>query len=222
MAKGPRYRVAFRRRREGKTNYYRRRQMLLSPHPRVVVRGSLNHMRIQIADAKMVGDRILVSAHSSELRHFGWKYHTGNIPSAYLVGYLAGIRAQNSKTKIDRVIADFGILSRTLGARIYASIKGLIDSGVAINCDEGMLPSDERIKGVHITEYAKKLHEENQELYKRQFNVTLKKRANPLKMTEKVEAVKEAIEEASGRKPDMDKKKPSPKRKARSSKKKEK
>jgi len=36
MATGPRYRVPFRRRREGRTNYHRRLRLLLSKKPRMV------------------------------------------------------------------------------------------------------------------------------------------------------------------------------------------
>ena len=196
MAKGPKYRVAFRRRREGKTNYYRRKQMLMSDQPRAIIRGSLNHMTIQLADAKIKGDEILASAHTSELLQLGWKYHTGNLPSAYLTGFLAGTRALKSKKKIKSAIADFGVLSRPPRARLYAAIKGLIDAGISINCDEKMLPSEQRIKGSHIAEFAEKLHADNEEQYKRQFSATLKRRANPLKITEKVDLVKNAIQQS--------------------------
>ncbi|MEM0126170.1 MAG: 50S ribosomal protein L18, partial [Thermofilum sp.] len=38
MARGSHYRVALKRRREGKTNYYKRRKLILSKKPRLVVR----------------------------------------------------------------------------------------------------------------------------------------------------------------------------------------
>ncbi len=38
MARTSRYKVKFRRRREGKTNYYKRREMIKSGLPRLVVR----------------------------------------------------------------------------------------------------------------------------------------------------------------------------------------
>ena len=44
MADGPRYRVKLRRRREGKTNYYARREMLKSSKTRLVIRRSTKHM----------------------------------------------------------------------------------------------------------------------------------------------------------------------------------
>ena len=56
MAQGPTYRVKFRRRREGKTNYYRRRSLLQSRRPRLVVRKTNTNTLVQIINANVVGD----------------------------------------------------------------------------------------------------------------------------------------------------------------------
>ena len=45
------------------------------------------------------GDRVVTYAHSMELKKFGWKKNSGNIPSAYLVGLLLGKRAKEKGTK---------------------------------------------------------------------------------------------------------------------------
>ena len=50
-AKGPKYSVPFRRRREGKTDYRARRALILSKMPRIVARGSLKHMTVQVVNA---------------------------------------------------------------------------------------------------------------------------------------------------------------------------
>ena len=70
MARGSRYKVPFRRRREGKTHYYRRKKMILSGIPRLVIRKTNKHMIVQIADAKQKGDKILVQANSKELEKY--------------------------------------------------------------------------------------------------------------------------------------------------------
>ena len=67
MAHGPRYRVPFRRRREGKTNYHKRLALLKSGKPRLVVRKTLNHHVAQIVLYDPKGDRTIVSAHTREL-----------------------------------------------------------------------------------------------------------------------------------------------------------
>ena len=56
MATGPRYRVPFRRRRNGKTNYRSRRSLVLSGVPRVVVRLTLNNSIIQVIEAESMDD----------------------------------------------------------------------------------------------------------------------------------------------------------------------
>ena len=48
MATGPRYKVPFRRRREGRTNYHLRLKLLLSRQDRVVVRKSARNIQIQL------------------------------------------------------------------------------------------------------------------------------------------------------------------------------
>jgi ribosomal protein S18 acetylase RimI-like enzyme len=58
MATGPRYKVAFRRRRENRTDYYARRRLLTSQEPRAIVRRSNKNVSIQFADFGMEGDSI--------------------------------------------------------------------------------------------------------------------------------------------------------------------
>ena len=86
MATGPRYRVAFRRRREGRTDYYVRRKLLIGGETRAIVRRSIKNVTIQFADFDMEGDRIVVSASSKELKALGWEYSCSSIPAAYLTG----------------------------------------------------------------------------------------------------------------------------------------
>ena len=43
MARSPKYRLSFRRRREGKTNYHRRLQLIISRRNRLVIRCSNKH-----------------------------------------------------------------------------------------------------------------------------------------------------------------------------------
>ena len=53
MATGPRYFVAFRRRREGRTNYHARTKMVVATRPRMVVRKTNRHIICQIITAHM-------------------------------------------------------------------------------------------------------------------------------------------------------------------------
>ena len=76
---GPHFRVAFRRRREGKTDYRRRQRLLRSATPRAVVRKTLNQTLVQIVEAEAGGDRVLASAQSLDLKEHGWSVGTGNV-----------------------------------------------------------------------------------------------------------------------------------------------
>ena len=148
MADGPRYRVKLRRRREGKTNYYARREMLKSSKTRLVIRRSTKHMRVQFVNALPDGDITLVDTSSYGLKNFGWKLNGNNIPSAYLTGYLAGKRAKDMG--INDAILDIGLQSNTRGSRIYSGLKGVLDAGVSIPTGDDIFPEEDIIRGDHI------------------------------------------------------------------------
>ncbi|WP_048149441.1 50S ribosomal protein L18 [Palaeococcus ferrophilus] len=197
MAHGPRYRVPFRRRREGKTNYHKRLAMLKSGKPRLVVRKSLNHHIAQIVVYAPEGDRTLVSAHTRELmREFGWKGHGGNTPSAYLVGLLLGYKAK--KAGIEEAILDIGLNPPVRGSSIFAVLKGAVDAGLDVPHSEEIYPGDDRIRGETIAEYAKALKEEDENLYRRQFSGYLVKGLEPERLPEHFDEVKARIEEKYG------------------------
>ncbi|AIF68443.1 50S ribosomal protein L18P [Palaeococcus pacificus DY20341] len=197
MAHGPRYRVPFRRRRSGKTNYHKRLALLKSGKPRLVVRKTLNHHVAQIVVYDPNGDKTLVSAHTRELvRDFGWKGHCGNTPSAYLLGLLIGYKAK--KAGIEEAILDIGLHPPTKGSSIFAVLKGAIDAGLEIPHSEEIYPSDERIRGEVIAEYAKALREEGEEKYRKQFSGYIVKGLEPEKLPEHFDEVKARIEEKFG------------------------
>ena len=87
-------RMFHKRRREQKTDYKKRLALLKSGVPRLVIRKSLENMRVQIVSFNPSGDKTVASAFSAELGEFGWKGGNGNLPAAYLTGLLAGLRAK--------------------------------------------------------------------------------------------------------------------------------
>ncbi len=174
---GPRYRVPFKRRREGKTDYRARYKMLLSGKIRAVVRKSLRHIVVQFIKAEMGGDKTLFTTWSTELKKYGWKYGCGNLPAAYLTGYLAGLKAL--KAGINEAILDLGPQRSTRGNRLYAVLRGLLDAGVEVPYGEGILPDISRIKGEHIVNYAKLLKEEDSNRYNKQFSGYIAKGLDP-------------------------------------------
>jgi len=197
MAKGPRYRRPFRRRAEGKTNYHRRMKLLKSKKLRAVIRASNNHIIVQIIQSKIGGDKIIVSAHSKELvSKFGWNANTGNIPAAYLTGFLAGTKAK--KQNVQEAILDLGMfLHRN---RVLAAFKGMVQSGIEIPHNEDFFPDniEEIITGSHIEQYANLLKSENPEKYEQVFSGYLKKNnINPQKISQMVSNTFNKIESST-------------------------
>jgi len=191
--RGPRYRVMFRRRREKRTDFRMRKAMIISKAPRLVIRGSLKHMNVQVAEALAIGDRILASANSKNLTSFGWRAPTGNVPAAYLTGYLLGKKAV--ATGVERAILDIGLAKATVGARIFAALKGAVDAGLQVPCDGSVMPSTDRTNGGHIVEYAGKLQEADPAAYERRFSQYIKD-LKPEEVTKHFAQVKEKIDEA--------------------------
>ncbi len=191
MAKGPRYCVPFRRRREGKTDYKARKALLLSGKQRLVTRGSLKHIIAQIVIAKPSGDNVTVSAHSRELaKNHGWKSPTGNLPTAYLTGLLCGLKAKAKGVK--EVILDMGLHSPSKGARVFAVLKGALDAGVNVPHSEGKFPEEKRIQGEHIATYAENLVS-NPEEYQTRFSKYREQKLSPEKLPKHFAEVKKAI-----------------------------
>ncbi|HVP96727.1 50S ribosomal protein L18 [Methanoregula sp.] len=154
MATGPRYLVAFRRRREGRTDYYQRTKLVVADAPRMVVRRTNRHIIVQLVNAEMDGDKTLVSANSAELEKYGYTGATANTPAAYLTGMLFAAKAK--KAGQDRAILDIGLNRATPGARVFAALKGAVDAGLEIPHGESIIPSEDRLKGEHIAAYNKK------------------------------------------------------------------
>jgi len=149
MSIGPRYRVHFRRRREGKTDYRVRLRLLKSDTPRAVVRFSDRRVHVSIVRFDPVGDRVLAAAESAELGRVGFPENSlSTTPAAYLTAYLAGLRSKSAGAA--SVVLDTGIRHPTEGGRLSAALKGLLDAGVQVPHGEGHFPSKERLNGAHL------------------------------------------------------------------------
>jgi large subunit ribosomal protein L18 len=190
MAKNIGYRVQLRRRREGKTDYQARKALVASRKPRLVTRASLKNIEVQIIVAKPHGDVVLASANSRELiKSFGWKPPTGNIPAAYLTGLVCGLKAKG--VGIKEAILDVGLVSPTKGSKIFAVLSGVLDAGVVVPHSEEKIVK-ERMKGEHITMYAKNLGLGSEE-YMAKFSQYTTKGVVPEKIVEHVNKVKADI-----------------------------
>lgn len=191
MAKNRKFVVRIKRRRENKTNYRKRLNLLKSESVRLVIRRSLNSVLVQFIQYQPNGDKTIVSAHSNELMKFQWKSHLGNLPSAYLTGLLAGKKALEKN--IEKAILDVGINKKIKKSNIYSALKGVVDSGVKIPHKEDILPSKEQVQGKSIEDYAKILLKDP-EKYKKQFSDYIKKGFKPEEFVKNFENTKQLIE----------------------------
>lgn len=189
MVRGSTYRVPLRRRREGKTDYQARKALVLSSKPRFVPRSTAKNIAVQIIVAKPQGDEVLAAAHSRELKKYGWRAPTGNVPAAYLTGLLCGLKAK--AIGLFEAILDIGLVSPTKGSKVFAALDGVLDAGVAVPHDEAKIVK-ERSEGKHIAVYGKSLGSES-EVYSAKFSKYLEQKLVPENLPEHFAKVKAEI-----------------------------
>jgi len=104
-----RFQVKFKRRREGKTDYYARKRLITqeknkynTPKYRLVVRFSNRNVTTQIVYARIEGDVVLAAAYSHELPRYGIKVGLANYSAAYATGLLLARRLLK-KLKLDAI-----------------------------------------------------------------------------------------------------------------------
>jgi len=214
-----RFQVKFRRRREGKTDYYARKRLVVqeknkynTPKYRLIVRFTNKDIICQIAYARIEGDIIICAAYSHELPRYGIKVGLTNYAAAYCTGLLIARRLlkklnldeiYTGQEEIDgdefyvedvdgkpgafRCYLDIGLTRTTTGARVFGAMKGAADGGIDIphstkrfpgyDAESGEFSADvhrNHIFGIHVGEYMKKLQEDDDDLYKKQFSRFIK------------------------------------------------
>ena len=146
MATGPRTRVPFRRRREGKTDYRRRLALLKSGETRLVVRRTNTNVIVQFVDWAPDHDEVKATAVAMELKKMGWNGSAKNTPAAYLTGLLAGKRAVAAG--VATAVLDIGRQVPSTGSRVFAVLKGVLDAGIEVaHGGEELYPAEERLNG---------------------------------------------------------------------------
>jgi len=94
-----RYQTKFRRRHQGKTDYFARKRLVIqdkdkynTPKYRLVVRFTSTRVLAQVVYSTIQGDKVFTSADSNELRRFGLTAGLTNYASAYSTGLLVARR----------------------------------------------------------------------------------------------------------------------------------
>lgn len=134
-----RFQVKFRRRREGKTDYYQRRRLVTqrknkynTPKWRFVVRRTNTKIVCQIISSTLRGDFVKAQAQSTELRKYGLTAGLTNFSAAYCTGLLCSRRLLTTLDKENKEIEGweplaerFNFVKETTGE--YVDIKKLAD-----------------------------------------------------------------------------------------------
>jgi len=94
-----RFQTKYRRRREGKTDYYARKRLVVNAKNkynmkkyRLVVRFTNKYVICQVVYSEINGDKVVASAYSSELPRYGVEVGLKNYPAAYCTGLLVARR----------------------------------------------------------------------------------------------------------------------------------
>ena len=145
-------RIAKRRRKENKTDYGKRLNMLKSGMPRIVIRKTNRNIIGQYVTSSETKDKVEIGVNSKKLLKYGWpeefKGSLKSVPAAYLTGFLMGKKIK--KGKKETPIADFGMMRNTHKGKIFAFINGLVDAGAEIKHDKKTFPEKERISGKNL------------------------------------------------------------------------
>jgi len=188
MAHKSTFKVQFRRRREGKTNYKKRLALITSGLPRLVVRKSNRYIIAQVIEFTPRGDKTIVHVNSKQLEKFGWSASKKNLPGAYLTGLLAGVNA--GQKNIEEAILDIGNSTPVHGSFWSAVLKGALDSGLKVSAGKEAMPTEERTEGKHIEQFAAKLGEKS---YYGKFTGYAKKKVDAKNLSKLFNSVKEKI-----------------------------
>uniref|UniRef100_T1IR02 Large ribosomal subunit protein uL18 n=1 Tax=Strigamia maritima TaxID=126957 RepID=T1IR02_STRMM len=104
-----RFQVKFKRRREGKTDYFARKRLVVqdknkynTPKYRMIVRTTNTDIICQVAYARIEGDVVVCAAYAHELPRYGVKVGLTNYAAAYCTGLLLARRLLK-KLKLDKI-----------------------------------------------------------------------------------------------------------------------
>lgn len=137
-ATSPIFRVAFRRRREGRTNFAKRLALVKSGKPRMVVRRSNAGIVVQFIEFDPKGDRTLLTVNGKHLaKQYQWPSKR-NVWTAYLAGLMAGKLAQ--KKGVSDFVLDIGMYTPSKGSILFAALQGAADSGLKTPFDKEKVP----------------------------------------------------------------------------------
>ncbi len=146
--------VRKRRRREGKTDYKARINLLRSGKDRIVFRKTNRYVIGQYIKSEEAKDYVLVGLTSKQLLEYGWPQSSRgslkSLPACYLTGFLLGKKILDKYGEGTESIFDIGLLRSIVKSRVYSFLKGVVDAGIKVNYKEDMFPEKERLEGKYL------------------------------------------------------------------------
>ena len=168
-----------------KTNYRKREALLISKQDFVTIKISNQNVIAQVLKPEIQGDIVRVSTHSRELRRYGWKGSLNSLPACFLVGLVLGRKALEKG--VDKAVLYIG--NKPFTSRIAACMKGIVQAGINIPISSESYPTEHRLNGQHIAEYAHKIKTEDINKYNKYFSSLLKEGLVPENYQSHVEEI---------------------------------
>uniref|UniRef100_A0A8C0U4H0 Ribosomal protein L5 n=1 Tax=Cyanistes caeruleus TaxID=156563 RepID=A0A8C0U4H0_CYACU len=188
-----RYQVKFRRRREGKTDYYARKRLVIqdknkynTPKYRMIVRVTNRDIICQL------------------LNKFGLdKIYEGQVE---VTGDEYNVESVDGKPGAFTCYLDAGLARTTTGNKVFGALKGAVDGGLSIPHSTKRFPGYDseskefnaevhrkHIMGQNVADYMRYLMEEDEDAYKKQFSQYIKNNVTPDGMEEMYKKAHAAI-----------------------------
>jgi large subunit ribosomal protein L18 len=173
-----------------KTNYRKRQALLISKQDFVTIKITNQNVIAQVLKPEIQGDIVRVSTHSRELRRYGWKGSLNSLPACYLVGLVLGRKALEKG--VDKAVLYIG--NKPFTSRIAACMKGIVQAGINIPISSESYPTEHRLNGQHIAEYALKIKTEDINKYNKYFSSLLREGLVPENYQSHVEEITARIQ----------------------------
>lgn len=173
-----------------KTNYRKRQALLISKQDFVTIKITNQNVIAQVLKPEIQGDIVRVSTHSRELRRYGWKGSLNSLPACYLVGLVLGRKALEKG--VDKAVLYIG--NKPFTSRIAACMKGIVQAGINIPISSESYPTEHRLNGQHIAEYALKIKTEDINKYNKYFSSLLREGLIPENYRSHVEEITARIQ----------------------------
>uniref|UniRef100_A0A8B9WN52 Large ribosomal subunit protein uL18 n=1 Tax=Bos mutus grunniens TaxID=30521 RepID=A0A8B9WN52_BOSMU len=190
-----RYQVKFRRRQEGKTDYYARKRLVIqdknkyhTPKYRMIVRVTNRDIICQL------------------LNRFGMdKIYEGQVE---VTGDEYNVESIDGQPGAFTCYLDAGLARTTTGNKVFGALKGAVDGGLSIPHSTKRFPGYDseskefsaevhrkHIMGQNVADYMRYLIEEDEDAYKKQFSQYIKNNVTPDMMEEMYKKAHAAIRE---------------------------